>query len=268
MLKWGVTANVKMNLAIYENVTKNLFIVPAMNDAGTAQGAAILTLLKHGYTYEDLKWLKQEVMPYYGTSYTKEQVEKELRKHDNIQYNYLGDKWPEIAADMVVEGKIGAIFQGRMEWGPRALGNRSIIADVRNKDIHAIMNRQIKRRPLFQPFCPSMLAEEKDRLFDDAYLNKHMTIAFRMKKEYWDILPGAIHVDGTARVQFVEEQDNPNFYRLLKRVKELIGYGVVINTSFNKHGRTIVESPEHAITDFIDTDLDFLVIEGYLVKRK
>lgn len=267
-LSGGVAANVIMNLAIFEKVTKNIHIVPAMGDDGTAQGAAILTLLNNGYTHEDIKWLKDETMPYYGTSYTKEEVEKELKKHANISYKDLGDTWPEQTAQMLVNGKIGAIFHGRMEWGPRALGNRSIIADVRNKDIHTIINKEIKRRPLFQPFCPSILAEEKDRLFQDAYLNKHMTTAFRIKDEFRDKIPGSVHIDGTARVQFVEEQDNSNYYRLIKKVKELTGYGVVIDTSFNKHGRTIVESPKDAVIDFIDTDMDYLVIEGFLVTRK
>jgi len=89
-----------------------------------------------------------------------------------------------------------------------------------------------------------------------------------MKKEFWDKLPSAIHIDGTARAQFVEKNDNPMYYRLLKKVKELTGFGVVINTSFNKHGRTIVESPEDAISDFLDTDMDYLAIEGLLIKRK
>ena len=89
-----------------------------------------------------------------------------------------------------------------------------------------------------------------------------------MKKEFWNILPGAVHIDGTARVQFVEEADNPLYFRLLKKIKELTGYGIVINTSFNKHGRTIVESPKDAVTDFLDTDMDYLIIEGYCITRK
>ena len=113
----------------------------------------------------------------------------------------LGERWPEHAAKLVAAGKIGALFHGRMEWGPRALGHRSVIADVRRKDFRDIINRTIKRRPLFQPFCPSIFAREKDRLFESAYLNKHMTCAFRLKKEFWDAVPSAIHIDGTARVQ-------------------------------------------------------------------
>lgn len=267
-LSGGVAANVIMNLRIFEEVTDKLHIVPAMADDGAAQGAAILQLLDNGYNYNDLAWLKDRVMPYCGTSYGKKEILDYLHKKESLIIEDWTDQWPEKTAEFVAQGKIGAIFHGRMEWGPRALGNRSIIADPKHPEFRDKINKEIKKRPLFQPFCPSILAEEKNRLFENAYLNKHMTCAFRMKKEYHYLLPSAIHVDGTARVQFVEEKDNQNYYRLLKKVKELTGYGVVINTSFNKHGRTIVESPQDAITDFLDTDMDYLVIEGCCITRK
>lgn len=268
-LSGGVAANVIMNLRIFEEVTNKLHIVPAMADDGAAQGAAILQLLNNGYSYNNLKWLKEKKMPYYGTHYSHDEIHANLKKYkDQINIDDFGNEWPEKTAEMLVRGKIGAIFQGKMEWGPRALGNRSIVADPRRPEFRELINKEIKRRPLFQPFCPSILAEEKDRLFENAYLNKHMTCAFRMKKEFWNVLPGAVHIDGTARVQFVEKVDNPLYFRLLKKVKELTGYGVIINTSFNKHGRTIVESPKDAVTDFLDTDMDYLIIEGYCITRK
>ena len=265
VLAGGVAANVINNLSIYEHISKHIHITPAMGDDGSAQGAAFAHLMETGV---DSSWIKKMEMPYYETQYSKAEVEKVLQNNTRITYKDLGDTWPEQVGQMLVSGKIGAIFHGRAEWGPRALGHRSIVADTRRKDFRDVINKTIKKRPLFQPFCPSMLAEEKDRLFESAYLNKHMTTAFRLKKEFWDVLPSAIHIDGTARVQFVEEKDDANYYRLLKKVKELTGYGVVINTSFNKHGRTIVESPQDAIQDFLDTDMDYVVIEGFLVNRK
>jgi carbamoyltransferase len=267
-LSGGTAANVIMNLMIFEHLTPHVHITPAMADDGTAQGAALLTLLKHGYTYTDLAWLKGETMPYLGTSYTKDQVRAAAEPfHTKIALKDLGDTWPEEAAHLLAAGKIGAIFHGRMEWGPRALGNRSIIADPRPKEFREKINKTIKRRPLFQPFCPSILAEEAPRLFEHYYLNKHMTCAFRMRREFWDALPSAIHIDGTARAQFVTNETNPAYYRLLKKVKELTGFGVSINTSFNKHGRTIVETPTDAIQDFLDTDMDYVIIEGLLITR-
>lgn len=265
-LSGGVAANVINNLQIYEKITPTIHVTPAMADDGAAQGAAYAHMLAQGVTFAELQVLTPE-MPYYATSYTKEEVMSVLKKYNNISIKDLGDMWPERAAELIAKGKIGGIFHGKMEWGPRALGNRSIVADARRADFKEKMNKSIKQRSLFQPFCPSMLAQEKDRLFESAYLNKHMTCAFRLKKEFWQSLPGAIHIDGTARVQFVEEKDNANYFRLLMRVKELTGFGVIINTSFNKHGRTIVESPENAIVDFLDTDMDYVIIEGYLVER-
>jgi carbamoyltransferase len=265
----GVAANVINNLMIFENITKNIHVTPAMADDGSAQGAAIKTLIDAGYSYKDLYWLRSMIMPYYGTSYERNYVNKVLDTYSNeISFRDLGSSWPEHVAALICEGKIGAIFHGKMEWGPRALGNRSLIAIATNIEFRDKINREIKRRPYFQPFCPSIMVEERDRLFDKSFNNKHMTCAFRMKSEFTSLLPSAIHVDGTARVQFVEDKDNPEYYRILKKVKALTGFGVIINTSFNKHGRTIVESPQDAIRDFIDTDMDFLVIEGFLVKRK
>jgi carbamoyltransferase len=265
----GVAANVIANMKIYDELCENIHIVPAMSDDGCAQGAAILSLIHKGHSYDELKWLKKHEMPYWGTSYTAKEVTEILKKYrDIVIWQEIGDHWPEKVAKMITEGKVGAIFHGRMEWGPRALGNRSIVADARNPEITKILNLNIKKRPEFQPFYPSILEEDRERLFRKSYQNKHMTIAFKMKQEYWDQLPGAIHVDGTARAQFVTAKDNPLYYRMLKEIKEITGFGVVINTSFNKHGRTIVESPEDAINDYLDTSIDFLMIEGLLIQRK
>ncbi len=263
----GVFANVILNLRVFEELTKEIYIVPAMTDDGTAEGAAYLAYLKHT-SIPEMKWLKERHMPYFGTSYTRDQIIKVLQNSNAITVEDLKDEWPEKAAQLVVDGKVGAIFHGRMEWGPRALGNRSIIADCRSEEITKKINGSIKNRPLFQPFCPSILEEERDRLFEVSYPNKHMTCAFRMRQEHREKIPASVHVDGTGRAQFVEESDNPNYFRYLKEMKRLTGYGVSINTSFNKHGRTIVETPQDAVQDFLDTNMDFVIIEGYLVTRK
>jgi carbamoyltransferase len=208
-------------------------------------------------------------MPYFGTSMHRKDVEAAIAAFEHeIEATDLGDAWPERIGELVVRHRVGGIVHGRMEWGPRALGNRSIIADPRDASIKALLNDSIKKRSSFQPFCPSIMIEEQERLFADSYQNRHMTCAFRMREEYWDALPGAIHADGTARVQFVSMEDNANYYRILRKVKEITGFGVLLNTSFNKHGRTIVETPADAITDFLDTNMPFLCIEGILITRK
>ena len=261
----GVAANIIMSLAIYEKTNfKNIYVYPAMADDGLAIGSAILTAISLD---QDIKWLKDMSMPYFGDSYSREEVKKVLDKFANISYEDLGDDWPEKAAISVAKGKICALFHGQMEFGPRALGNRSIIANPMLEDTRQKINSTIKRRPSYQPFCPSILEEERVRLFKDSFSHKHMAIAFRMKEEFINDLPCAVHVDGTARPQFVEEKDNPNYYRYLKALKNITGYGVSLNTSFNLHGRTIVRTPKDAIIDFIDCNIDELFIEGYRVKR-
>jgi len=261
----GVAANIIMSLAIYEKTNfKNIYVYPAMADDGLAIGSAILTAISLD---QDIKWLKDMPMPYFGDLYSREEVKKVLDKFANISYEDLGDDWPEEAAISVAKGKICALFHGQMEFGPRALGNRSIIANPMLEDTRQKINSTIKRRPSYQPFCPSILEEERVRLFKDSFSHKHMAIAFRMKEEFINDLPCAVHIDGTARPQFVEEKDNPNYYRYLKALKKITGYGVSLNTSFNLHGRTIVRTPKDAIIDFIDCNIDELFIEGYRVKR-
>ena len=265
-LSGGVAANIIMSLNIYERTPfKNIYVLPPMGDDGLAIGSAILTALEVG---EDVSWLKDYVMPYFGDEYTREQVKQALDGFDNIIVEDLESSWPEEAAKSVVEGKICSLFHGKMEFGPRALGNRSIIGNPMLEDTRQRINSTVKRRPSYQPFCPSILEEERGRLFKDSFSHKHMAIAFRMKEEHIKNLPCAVHVDGTARPQFVEEQDNPNYYKYLKELKNIMGYGVSLNTSFNLHGRTIVRTPEDAVVDFIDCNLDELFIEGYRVTCK
>jgi carbamoyltransferase len=263
-LAGGVTANVIMNMNIFEKLFENLYIIPAMGDDGIAQGVAIMMGIENDKSLKDS--FRFPTMPYFGSSYSKDEVKRAL-DDANLSYIDLGDEAYIKAAEYIVDGKIGALFHGRAEFGPRALGNRSIIADVRNRDIQKIINKDIKNRPLFQPFCPSMIIDERERLFEKSYNNKHMTIAFKLKEEFKEEIPGSVHVDLTARVQFVSPEDNPNYYNMIKKVKELTGFGVIINTSFNKHGRTMVLTPKDAIVDFKDTNLDFMVIEGFLVEK-
>ena len=269
VLSGGCVANVILNMHVYEQLCQNIFIVPAMGDDGIALGACVLALAEQGVTEEDLAFLQDSRAPYFGNSHPRTAVEQTLANRASlISFEDRSEDWPETVAGLLVQGEVGAIYHGRMEWGPRALGNRSILADARNPTMRERINSVVKKRPVFQPFCPSVLVEEKDRLFERAYVNRHMTCAFRMRKEFWQDLPSAIHIDGTARAQFVSADDNPMFYRVLAEFKRLTGFGIVINTSFNLHGRTIVNTPEDAIEDFLDSKMDFLVLDGYLARRR
>lgn len=266
-LAGGVAANILLNLNIYERTRfRNIYVFPAMSDCGSAAGAAILEALRRG---EDIGWLKERQMPYYGDSYSQEEVAASLGKYtDLVSIEFLGGQFCAEAARAVAQGRVIGLFQGRMEFGPRALGNRSILADPRDPDASRKLNAAVKRRSAFQPFCPSILEDERERLFDRSFSHKHMAIAFRMRKEFHAVLPSVIHVDGTSRPQFVSEADNPAFYRILSGLRKLTGFGVALNTSFNLHGRAIVRTPEDAVVDFLDCNLDELYIEGHRVRRR
>lgn len=264
-LSGGVFANVLLNMRLAQMVDNHIYIAPAMGDDGGAQGAAIAALV-HEWPTVDLSWLAERRMPYFGPSYTVEDVRRALCAHGgrcNIEV-VRADGAAAIAA-RIAAGQVGALFQGCAEFGPRALGNRSILASPIHARMRERINLEVKRRPLFQPVCPAILSDERERLFDDAYANLHMTCAFQMKLEHHRFLEGAIHVDGTSRVQFVDQETNPFLYDVLLHLKELTGYGVVLNTSFNIHGRAMVNAPDHALRDFCDAGLDFLFIEGLLV---
>ena len=266
-LSGGVAANIIMSLNIWERTKfKDIFILPAMGDEGTALGSAFL---KAKDLNLDLSWLQKFELPYLGDKLKKEDIETALKKFESlIDWKYLGEKWPEKAAENVNNGEICGLVHGSMEFGPRALGNRSIVANPGISNVTKKINTLVKRRPEFQPFCPSILEEERNRLFEKSFSHKHMATAFRMKSKHKKFIPSAVHIDGTARPQFVSESDNQFFYRFLKKLKELNGYGVSINTSFNLHGRTIVRTAEDAIVDFLDCKLDTLFLEGYQVKTK
>lgn len=265
-LAGGATANVIMNYKIYERTPfKDIFIVPAMGDEGSGYGAAIYAGVLAG---EDMSWIKDITMPYFGPQFSRSEVKETLDGFDRIKYEYVGDGWIQTAGHSISQNKIIAVFHGRMEFGPRALGNRSIMANAADIEARDRINSHVKKRPWYQPLCPSLLESERERLFVSSFPHKHMATAFLMRKEFWGSLPSAIHVDGTARPQFVEKQDNPNFYLLLQAVKERTGFGCVLNTSFNLHGRTVVHTPEDAIVDFVDCNLDELYIEGHRVWMK
>jgi len=266
-LAGGVAANVVTNLKIFESrLFEDIFIYPAMADDGTAAGAALLGAAANHSNCLD--WIPNKVMPYWGDDISSYDVLSALEEFANeISFQHNPD-WQDEAAKRLHNGEVGALVQGRMEFGPRALGNRSIIASPMTIGIRDRINSGIKRRPAYQPFCPSVMDEERARLFSSSQPNRHMTSAFRLKEEFKDIMPAAAHVDLTGRPQFCRFADNPGFHRLLMKFKELSGYGVLINTSFNKHGRTIVRTPNDALRDFLDCSLDFLVIDNFVVIKK
>ncbi len=208
------------------------------------------------------------IMPYFGTAYTHNQVRATLESHSSeVTFQERSEHLEWEVASRIFSGQIGAVFRGRMEFGPRALGNRSVVAKRRVRvSTRARINAIVKRRPPFQPVCPAVLEaeEELERLFVNAYPNKHMSTCIPYEERIQSRATGAaIHVDGTARVQAVSRQDNEWLWSVLKHPQSLQGFGVIVNTSFNSYGRPIVESPEHAIAEFVESGIDFLVMESF-----
>ena len=158
-------------------------------------------------------------------------------------------------------------FQGRMEWGPRALGNRSILADARNPKMKDILNIKIKRRESFRPFAPSILREDINEWFEVNESVPYMSEVYLIKKEKRQLLPAVNHVNNTGRVQTVSKDDNLIFYKLIKKFKEITGVPIILNTSFNEN-EPIVRTPQEAISCYLRTKMDILVMENWFVSRK
>jgi carbamoyltransferase len=208
---------------------------------------------------------------YWGPQYTNERIRQALSVKIMADGGWriaeLGDE--EIAreaARRVADGKIIGWFQGRMEFGPRALGNRSIVADPRRAEMKDILNSRIKHREPFRPFAPSILEERVGDYFDHSYPSPFMLMAYRVKPEKRSEIPAPTHVDGTGRLQTINREQNPGYWRLISEFQKLTGVPLVLNTSFNEN-EPVVRTPEEAIECFLRTRMDALVIGNYLVEK-
>ncbi|MBZ0254356.1 MAG: carbamoyl transferase, partial [Candidatus Methylomirabilis sp.] len=171
------------------------------------------------------------------------------------------------AAELLVEGKILGWFQGRMEFGPRALGNRSLLADPRRADMKDVMNARVKRREGFRPFAPSVLAEKCGEWFVHDAPSPFMLMVYPLRPEKLPLVPAIAHVDGTGRVQTVTRDTNPLYHRLIEEFERRTGVPMVLNTSFNVRGEPIVCTPEDAIACFKNTDFDCLILGRHLLRK-
>lgn len=262
----GVALNCTFNgKLIKSGLFSNVFIQPAAGDDGTALGAALYVNSQK----TDNPWFPCE-MPYYGPSFSKDNILSSLKeKADRIQYSDLssyGQAAKSIARDLQND-LVVALFQGRMEYGPRALGNRSILANPTKSDIQLRLNRIIKKRENFRPFAPAVLAEKFHELFEfqESTAFDYMLAISYVKPEWKGKLPGVTHVDGSARVETVYQDSNPFFYQIIKEFGDLSGVCSVINTSFNIKDQPIVLSPEMALDTFLNTQIDVLYLETYKV---
>lgn len=256
----GCALNVAMNRVLLEQpYIRNLWVQPASGDAGGSVGAAAYVAAQKGEKIEPMRHA------YYGPEYSNNEIEAALRA---TGYSVSLQKDIALkAAQLLHEGKIFGWFQGRMEWGPRALGNRSIIGNPTIRGTADRINAIIKFRETWRPFCPSILKEHAREILGSDHPAPFMTIAFKANPSWKDRIPEVIHIDGTCRPQVVDRETNPRFHSLISNYHRLSGVPVVINTSLNRRGEPMVCSPQDALVMFKESGLEYLIMGDYLVKK-
>lgn len=266
-LSGGCMMNSVLNGKILSRLPfRNLYIPFSPDDTGNSIGAALFVnwfSSKEKYTFDCLEG------SFLGPSWSDEQVEEALKKY-KVTYKKL-DKPTAKAAELISEGKIIGWFQGRMEFGARALGNRSILADPRRKDMKDRINSAVKYRESFRPFAPSILIERVKEYFilpDKELEVPFMEQAYKVKRYKRTIIPAVVHNDGTGRLQTVKREANLLFYALIMEFDKITGVPVVLNTSFNLKGEPIVCSPEDALRTFATSGMDALIINSFLMKKR
>jgi len=261
-LAGGVALNAKANMVIhYSKLFNDMFIFPAANDAGTPIGAA-------AYVYEHVlggKMKRQRLRTVYlGPEYGDDEVRKVVER-GGWGAKYIGDDVNEVV-DLIVKGFVVAWFQGRAELGPRALGNRSIIADPRRREMWGVVNR-IKGREWWRPLAPSLLEEDAGKYFIEPVPHQFMILMFKYKSEMCEVVPAVCHVDQTARPQTVNKEENRTWYELIKAFKDETGEGIILNTSFNLAGEPLVETPQDAIKSYALGGFKALYLQGWLIQK-
>jgi carbamoyltransferase len=267
-LAGGVAFNCVANGKIFAQTPfEKVYVHPAAGDGGLAVGAAYFVW------HQLLGKARSFVMDhaYWGPGYSAEEIRSAIQGSAVSKGGYTvaeltGTDLMQCAAGIIAEGKILGWFQGRAEWGPRALGNRSIVADPRRPEMKDILNERIKHREIFRPFAPSILAEKTGEWFEQSYPSPFMALAYAVRPEKRDKIPAPTHVDGTGRLQTVTRGANPRYHALISEFERLTGVPVVLNTSFNDN-EPIVCRPEEALDCFLRTKMDALVLGDHLITR-
>jgi carbamoyltransferase len=263
-LAGGVALNCVANGMIFERTNfRHVYVQPAAHDAGTSIGAALYV------QHQELKLPRCFEMRhvYYGPGFSDSEILPDLEAAE-CKYHRLADEdLIGRTVEAIAQGKIAGWFQGRMEFGPRALGNRSILADPRRKDMKEILNSRIKYREPFRPFCPSILAERVGEYFETDYPSPFMVMAYKIKPDQRERIPAVTHGDGTGRLQTVEREVNPRYWKLIHKFEEVTGVPVLLNTSFNEN-EPIVQTPAQAIDCFLRTRMDVLSIGGFVLHKE
>jgi carbamoyltransferase len=261
-LAGGVALNSKANGKISTSgVVDNIFVQPAAADDGVALGAALAPYLDGGQRLP----LKRMRHAYLGPSFDNNAIEATLKTY-KIRFTRVSDV-ASVAAELLAEGKILGWYQGRMEFGPRALGNRSILADPRDPTMNEKVNNAVKFREWWRPFAPSFKKEAAPEYLESAYDSPFMILTAQVRPEKRAVIPSVTHVDGSARPQTVEEEINPLYYRLIDEFYKRTGVPVIMNTSFNLRGEAIVHTPTDALRTFFSSGMDALVLCSFLVEK-
>ena len=259
----GVALNVKLNQRIIAmpNV-KELFVQPASGDNGTSLGAATYAANEAGETIHKMEHA------YLGPAYTSAECIAACEAHPNKPMFTKVDDFPQKAAELLAAGNPLAWFQGRMEFGPRSLGCRSILGDPSYPGVADRINAQIKYRERWRPFCPSMLDTVAEDILQTNHPAPYMTFTFDVNPAWNARIPEVVHEDGTARAQVVTRETNPRYYELIAHLEKLRGNAVVLNTSLNRRGEPMICSPTDALNMFYGCDLEYLMLEDILVTKK
>ena len=266
-LSGGVALNSVMNGKLLSHTKfKKIFIPPDPGDGGCAIGAALCRSVQ-----QTKKRNMFSFFPNVGPSFPDDQIEDILKQY-NLRYKmYDRSELISYTAKLLKKNKVIGWFQGRMEWGPRALGNRSILASARDEKMKDLINAKIKHRELFRPFAPVVLSPYIKQYFKtDEYLSpslRYMLMVYPFKPKGKRDVPATAHVDGSGRLQVIERADNPLYYDLIEEYRKLTGIPIILNTSFNVRGEPIVCTPQDAINCFLKTDIDQLVIGPYIISK-
>ena len=244
---------------------KNVWIPNAPSDAGSSIGACLISYYNSTHPHRI-----DNTNPYLGPKYLSDVVKKELQNYNKkLIYNKLSDdEIISVVADAISNGKVVAWFEGRLEFGARALGHRSILADPTNGEMKSRINKIVKKREGFRPFAPIVKLEDVSTYFEWDKSVPYMNQIVGVKKEYRNMLPAITHVDGTARIQTLNREDCVRIYDLLTELEKQNEYPIVLNTSFNVKDQTMIRDPKTAIDTFLDIGLDMLVIEDYVITKK
>jgi carbamoyltransferase len=260
----GVALNCVANgRVVRETPFKKIFVQPAAGDAGGAVGVAAFihhTMLGKPREFE---WKHA----FWGPSFPTDEIRSYLEKHGAPYREYAREELLSRTAGLIADQNVVGWFQGRMEFGPRALGNRSILADARNPENKDVVNLKIKFRESFRPFAPSILAERCSEYFELDCDSPYMLLVAQVRPDKREI-PSVTHVDGSARIQSVSREMNPLYYDLIREFDRQTGCPVIINTSFNVRGEPIVCTPHDAYLCFMRTRMDYLVMDNFVLDKK